>query len=70
MSYSVVLHTPGRHSRQPIRATAQDVMVRSRWSLSFVKKLTMFEVSSTEKIPGGEQIEYLQGLFEIPPPGG
>ena len=40
---------PGRHSRQPNRATARNRLARSRWSLDFVKKLTMFEVRS----PGG-----------------
>jgi len=40
----------GRQGRQPMGASAPMPGTRSRWSLNFVKNLTIFEVSSTEGI--------------------
>jgi hypothetical protein len=40
-------HVTGRQGRQPTRATARLAPIRSRWSLNFVKKFTIFRVSNT-----------------------
>ncbi len=40
----------GRRDRQPIRASARLAMVRSRWSLNFVKERTIFGIGNTVAI--------------------
>ena len=42
------LSTQGDWAANQMRATARLAVVRSRWSLNFVKKLTILDISSTE----------------------
>jgi len=44
----VMVHFPGRQGRQPMRAAARIAGNRSRWSLIFVKNLTILVVRSPE----------------------
>ena len=52
--------TTGRQGRQPIRATARLTLVRSRWSLIFVKNFTIFGVSSTDLVQKVERKRTMQ----------
>ena len=49
-----------------MRATARFALVRSRWSLNFVKKLTIFDISSTEAFNLGDYVTEKTELYGAP----
>jgi hypothetical protein len=58
-SSQATLGCAGRQGRQPMRAAARLVSIRSHWSLVIVRSLTIFPVGIDKKRLGGMQLSML-----------